>query len=220
VVLTGRNAGKLEQITKEIRADGGEAEFFVGDPTIHDDVTRVTKATVDLFGGVDILVTAAGLNTNAPIHVQSDEDWQAVMDANVRGTWLFCKEVGKVMMDQGRGGKVILVGSVRGEIGLGNYTAYCPSKGAVHLLAKSLGQEWGPHKINVNCIAPGVFRSEITRRVFEDEAFNKMVLPRFPIGRLGEPEDLVGALLLLSSKASDWTTGSIVVVDGGFTAAW
>jgi len=113
------------------------------------------------------------------------------------------------------------VGSVRGEIGLGNYTAYCPSKGAVHLLAKSLGQEWGPHKINVNCIAPGVFRSEITRRVFEDEAFNKMVLPRFPIGRLGEPEDLVGALLLLSSKASDWTTtGSIVVVDGWFTAAW
>ena len=219
VVLTGRNAARLEQLTKEIREDGGEAEFFVGDPTIHDDVTRVVQAAVDAFGGVDILVTAAGLNTNAPIQAQPDEEWQAVMDVNVRGTWLFCKEVGKMMIDQGRGGKVVLVGSVRGELGLGNYTAYCPSKGAVHLLAKSLGQEWGSHKINVNCIAPGVFRSEITRRVFEDEAFNKMVAPRFPMG-LGEPEDLVGLLLYLSSKASDWMTGSIVVIDGGFTAAY
>ncbi len=103
-----------------------------------------------------------------------------------------------MMMDQGHGGKVILVGSVRGQVGLGNYTAYCPSKAAVHLMTKSLGcGDGGPHKINVNCIAPGVFRSEITRRVFEDPAFNKMVMPRFPIGRLGEPEDFAGAVLFL-----------------------
>jgi NAD(P)-dependent dehydrogenase (short-subunit alcohol dehydrogenase family) len=218
VMLTGRNVSKLEQITKEIREGGGEAAFSAGDPVIHDDVTRVVKATVDTFGGIDILITAAGLNTNGPIHELPDEAWQTVMDANVKGTYLFCKEVGKVMMGQGRGGKVILLGSVRGEVGLANYTAYCPSKAAVHLMAKSLGCEWGPHKINVNCIAPGVFRSEITRRVFEDPAFNKMVLGRFPIGRLGEPDDFVGAVIFLSSKASDWMTGSIMYVDGGYTA--
>ena len=139
-----------------------------------------------------------------------------VMDANVKGTWLYCKEVGKVMIEQGRGGKVVLVGSVRGEVGLGNYTAYCPSKGAVHLLTKSLALEWGKHKINVNCLAPATFRSEITRFVFENEEFNKKVTPFFAIGRLGEPEDLVGSLILLSSKASDWMTGSIVLIDGGF----
>jgi len=219
VVLTGRNETRLDESTKGIRAGGGEATFLLGDPIVHDDVARVVKGTVDKYGGIDILVTAAGLNTNAPIQDQPDEQWQAVMDVNVRGTWLFCKEVGRVMIDQGRGGKVVLVGSVRGELGLGNYTAYCPSKGAVHLLVKSLGQEWGPYKINVNCIAPGVFRSEITRRVFEDEAFNKMVAPRFPLG-LGEPEDMVGLLLYLSSKASDWMTGSILIIDGGFTAAY
>lgn len=218
VVLTGRNTAKLEELTNGIKATGGDAVFIVGDPIVHDDVTQVVKSTVDMYGGIDILVTAAGLNTNAPITEQPDDVWQAVMDANVRGTWLFCKEAGKVMIEQARGGKVVLIGSVRGEVGLGNYTAYCPSKGAVHLMGKSLGQEWGPHKINVNVIAPGVFRSEITRRVFEDEAFNKMVTPRFPLG-LGEPEDLVGALLFLSSKASDWMTGSIVTIDGGFTAA-
>lgn len=85
-------------------------------------------------------------------------------------------------------------------------------------MAKSLGCEWGPHKINVNCIAPGVFRSPITKRVFEDPAFNKMVLGRFPIGRLGEPEDFIGAVLFLSSKVSDWMTGSIMIIDGGYTA--
>jgi NAD(P)-dependent dehydrogenase (short-subunit alcohol dehydrogenase family) len=218
VMLTGRNVSKLEQVTKEIRKDGGEAAYSVGDPVIHADVTRVVKATVDTFGGVDVLITAAGLNTNGPIHELPDQEWETVMDANVKGTYFFCKEVGKVMMSRARGGKVILIGSVRGEVGLGNYTAYCPSKAAVHLMAKSLACEWGPHKINVNCIAPGVFRSPITIRVFEDPAFNKMVLGRFPIGRLGEPEDFIGAVLFLSSKASDWMTGSVTYIDGGFTA--
>ena len=218
VMLTGRNVSQLEQITKEIREDGGEAAFSVGDPAIHDGVIQVVKETVNTFGGIDILITAAGLNTNGPIHELPDEEWQTVINANVIGTYFFCKEVGKVMMDQGRGGKVILLGSVRGEVGLANYTAYCSSKAAVHLMAKSLGCEWGPHKINVNCIAPGVFRSKITTRVFEDPAFNKMVIGRFPIGRLGEPEDFIGAVLFLSSKASDWMTGSIMYVDGGYTA--
>jgi NAD(P)-dependent dehydrogenase (short-subunit alcohol dehydrogenase family) len=216
VVLTGRNEAKLAELTKGILADGGEATYLLGDPVVHDDVTRVVKGTVAKYGGIDILVTAAGLNTHAPITEQPVEDWQMVMDANVKGTWLFCKEVGKVMIDQGRGGKVVLVGSVRGEVGLGNYTAYCPSKGAIHLMTKSLALEWGKHKINVNCLAPATFRSEITRFVFENEEFNKKVTPFFAIGRLGEPEDLVGPLLLLSSKGSDWMTGSIVLVDGGF----
>jgi NAD(P)-dependent dehydrogenase (short-subunit alcohol dehydrogenase family) len=216
VVLTGRNEAKLAELTKGIVAEGGEAVYLVGDPVVHDDVTRVVKGTVEEYGGIDILVTAAGLNAHAPITEQPDEDWQMVMDANVKGTWLFCKEVGKVMIDQGRGGKVVLVGSVRGEVGLGNYTAYCPSKGAIHLMTKSLALEWGKHKINVNCIAPATFRSEITRFVFENEEFNKKVTPFFAIGRLGEPEDLVGTLLLLSSRASDWMTGSVVLVDGGF----
>jgi NAD(P)-dependent dehydrogenase (short-subunit alcohol dehydrogenase family) len=214
VAITGRTLHKLE----ECAGQTGAKTCLPGEPTNEADVARVVRAAVDAFGGIDILITAAGVNKPGAIHEQPADEWQMIMDANVKGTYLFCKEAGKVMMDQGRGGKVILVGSVRGEVGLSNYTAYCPSKAAVHLMTKSLGCEWGPHKINVNCIAPGVFRSEITRHVFEDPGFNKMIMPRFPIGRLGEPEDFVGAVLFLSSKASDWMTGSIMFLDGGCTA--
>jgi NAD(P)-dependent dehydrogenase (short-subunit alcohol dehydrogenase family) len=140
------------------------------------------------------------------------------MDVNVKATYLFCKEVGKVMINQGRGGKVILVGSARGHLGLSNYTAYSPSKGAVHLLAKALGCEWGPHKINVNAVAPTVFRTPLTQWMFDDNAFYMNFLKRIPLGRLGEPEDFIGTVIFLSSKASDFITGAIIDVDGGYTA--
>ena len=178
----------------------------------------MVNQTVKKFGGIDILITAAGVNKPGAITDQSLEEWELIMDANVKGTYLFCKEVGKVMIDQGRGGKVILLGSARGELGMANYTAYSPSKGAIHLMTKSLGCEWGPHKINVNAIAPTVFRTALTQWMFDDQAFYKNFLKRIPIGRLGEPEDFIGTLIYLSSKASDFMTGAVLCVDGGYTA--
>jgi NAD(P)-dependent dehydrogenase (short-subunit alcohol dehydrogenase family) len=218
VMATARTLSALEQLVKEIREDGGEAAFSPGDPVNHEDVKRVVKDTVNTFGGVDILITAAGINKVGPIIDQPLEEWEKIMDVNVKGTYLFCKEVGKVMVKQGRGGKVILVGSARGHLGLANYSAYSPSKGAVHLLAKTLGCEWGPHRINVNAISPTVFRTPLTQWMFDDNAFYMNFLKRIPIGRLGEPEDFIGTVIFLSSKASDFITGAIVDVDGGYTA--
>ena len=182
VMATARTLSALELLVKEIREDGGQAALSVGDPVNHEDVKRVIKNTVDTFGGIDILVTAAGINKVKPIIEQPVEDWEEVMDVNMKGTYLFCKEVGKVMIEQGRGGKVILVGSARGHLGLANYSGYSPSKGAVHLLAKTLGCEWGPHKINVNAIAPTVFRTPLTQWMFEDNACYMNFLKRIPIG--------------------------------------
>jgi NAD(P)-dependent dehydrogenase (short-subunit alcohol dehydrogenase family) len=218
VMATARTLSTLERLAKEIREEGGQAAFSPGDPVKPEDVKRVIKNTVDTFGGIDILVTAAGINKVKPIIEQPIEDWEEVMGVNMKGTYLFCKEVGKVMINQGRGGKVILVGSARGHLGLANYSAYSPSKGAVHLLAKTLGCEWGPHKINVNAIAPTVFRTPLTQWMFDDNAFYMNFLKRIPIGRLGEPEDFIGTVIFLSSKASDFMTGAIVDVDGGYTA--
>ncbi len=218
VMATGRSLPTLEAVVQEIRKEGGQAAFSAGNPTHAEDVQRVVKNTVETFGGIDILVTAAGVNKVKPIIEQPLEDWEAIMDVNVKGTYLFCKEVGKVMIKQERGGKVILIGSARGHLGLANYTAYSPSKGAVHLLAKTLGCEWGPHKINVNAIAPTVFRTPLTQWMFDDNAFYMNFLKRIPIGRLGEPEDFVGTVIFLSSKASDFITGAIVDVDGGYMA--
>ncbi|MGA3173111.1 MAG: SDR family oxidoreductase [Syntrophorhabdales bacterium] len=218
IMATGRSAPKLEGLVKEIRGAGGEASFSVGNPVDYGDVRRVVQETVTAYGGVDILITAAGLNKPKAIVEQPVEEWEEIMDVNVKGTWLFCKEAGRAMIERGRGGKVILVSSTRGKLGMARYTAYSPSKAAVDLITKSLGCEWGPHKINVNAIAPTVFRTDLTQWMFDDQAFYKNFLVRIPIGRLGEPEDFIGAVIFLSSKASDFMTGSVVYIDGGYTA--
>lgn len=218
IVVTGRSESKLKPLVAEIKQMGGEATYAVGSPDNHDDVKSVVAHAVESFGGIDILITAAGHNSPAPIIEQSVEEWDQIMDANVKGTWLFCKEVGKVMIEQGRGGKVIIVSSARGLLGMSNYSAYCPSKGATNLLTKTLACEWGANGINVNAIGPTVFRTDLTQWMFEDDAVYKKFLTRIPIGRLGEPEDFIGSIIYLSSKASDFLTGSIIYVDGGYTA--
>ena len=218
VMVTGRTASKLEAVVKEIREEGGLAAGCAGDPANHEDVKRVVKATADAFGTPDVLVTAAGTNKPGPIIEQSVADWEEVMDVNVKGTWLFCKEAGRMMIERKQGGKVVLLSSTRGMLGMSRYTAYSPSKAAIDLMTKSLACEWGPHKINVNAIAPTVFRTALTQWMFDDQAFYKNILTRIPIGRLGEPEDFIGTLIYLSSKASDFMTGAIVYVDGGYTA--
>ena len=218
VMATGRSDEKLKPLVEDIEKAGGTAAFAAGSPIDHEDVKRVVGETVNVFGGIDVLITAAGVSKPNPIIEQPLEEWEMVMDANVKGTWLFCKEVGRVMIEQGRGGKVILLSSTRGMLGMANYGAYSPSKAAVSLLAKSLGCEWGPHGINVNAIAPTVFRTALTQWMFDDNAFYKNFLKRIPIGRLGEPDDFLGSVIFLSSRASDFMTGTVLYVDGGYTA--
>lgn len=218
IMLTGRQAESLAPIVQKITEAGYTAAYVAGDPVSHEDNNRIVAETVSTFGGIDILVTAAGVSKPAPIIEQPLEDWEMVMDVNVKGTYLICKEAGKVMIEQGRGGKVILVSSTRGKLGMANYTAYSPSKAAVDLLTKSLGCEWGPYGINVNAIAPTVFRTALTEWMFKDDAVYKNFLRRIPIGRLGEPEDFIGTVIFLASAASNFMTGAILYVDGGYTA--
>lgn len=218
IVATGRSEAKLQPLVAAIQEVGGEATYAVGTPDVHEDVKSVVNHAVETFGGIDILITAAGYNKPGSIVEQSVEEWDEIMDSNVKGTYLFCKEVGKVMIDQGRGGKVVIVSSARGKLGMANYTAYSPSKGATNLLTQSLACEWGQYGINVNAIGPTVFRTELTEWMFNDDAVYKKFLTRIPIGRLGEPEDFIGSIIFLSSKASEFLTGQIIYADGGYTA--
>ena len=222
VTLAGANDEKLRAVAQAIADAGRTVATVPRRPATEEDVDEIVASAAAAGGGLDIVVAGSGTNIPSPIVDQDPADWDTVMDANVRQSWLLCRAAGRVMIPQGRGGKVILMSSTRGALGLANYTAYCPSKAAVDLLTKALAVEWGPHGINVNAIAPTVFRSDLTAWMYAEEgngpAVRENMLRRIPLGRLGEPTDFHGAVQLLASSASDFMTGSVVYLDGGYTA--
>lgn len=220
VMITGRGEEKCQAICDELAKEGIECEFSTGDPAVEADVIKVVSDTVEKFGEINVLVTAAGYNHAQPIVEQELTEWQKIMNSDVQGTWLFCKYVGERMIAQGKGGKVILVSSARSKMGMAGYTGYCTAKGGIDLMAQSLACEWtAKYKINVNTINPTVFRSDLTEWMFDPASeVYKNFLKRLPIGRLGEPEDFVGPCIFLASSASDFMTGANVAVEGGYWA--
>lgn len=222
VTIAGANEEKLCEVATHITSAGGRVTAVNRRPSNEEEVDVILASACADGRGIDIVVSGTGTNLVAPIHEQTTEDWDTVMDVNVRQSWLLCRAAGKIMLKQRRGGKVILMSSARSTLGMANYSAYCPSKAAIDLLARSLACEWGPYGIQVNAIAPTVFRSELTEWMFSDEgngpAVRANVLRRIPLGRLGEPTDFHGIIQLLASKGSDFMTGAIVHVDGGYTA--
>ena len=218
VLATGRKEASLKELVASLKAEGIEAAYSVGDPTKEAAVIKVVADTVKTYGEINILVTAAGFNAPKPILQHTLEDWQQIIDANVKGTWLYAKYAGEQLVKQGKGGKVILVSSARSKVGMKNYTGYCTSKAGVDLMAQSLACEWGEHQINGNTFNPTVFRSELTEWMFNDDTAKTKFLTRIPLGRLGEPDDFVGVALFLASSASDFITGANIAADGGYWA--
>lgn len=223
LTIAAGNGADLAELNDELAKSDIESTPVSRRPNSAEDCDAIAAASLAAYGRIDILVVASGVNEVAPIVDMATERFQRVMLANVEGAWLIAQAVGRQMIAQGQGGKVVFTSSARGKLGHpAGYSAYCTSKSAVDGLTKALGCEWGKHGITVNAIAPTVFRSPLTAWMFaEDEkaqAIRAGFLARVPIGRLGEPEDLAGPLLFLCSRASDFHTGHIVYADGGYTA--
>ena len=223
LTIAAGNAETLDELATELSLEDIEATQVARRPNTEADCDAIVAAAVEAYGGIDILVIASGMNDISPIEDMEPERFQKVMLANVEGAWLIARSVGRQMIAQGRGGKVVITSSARGKLGHpAGYSAYCTSKAATDGMTKALGCEWGKYNITVNAIAPTVFRSPVTAWMFEDNENANNVragfLSRVPIGRLGEPEDLAGPLLFLCSAASNFHTGHIVYADGGYTA--
>jgi NAD(P)-dependent dehydrogenase (short-subunit alcohol dehydrogenase family) len=223
LTLAAGGGEALEGIAREARSLGGDVITVNARADTLASAQSMLDAALAQYGRVDQLVIASGYNKAGFIHEMPYEEWQEVMDANVRGAWFMAKAVGSYWIRQGVKGKMLLMSSVRGRHGnVSGYTAYCTSKGATDALTRVLATEWAKHQITVNAIAPTVFRSNLTNWMFGDDELGQATkarsLARIPLGRLGEVEDLVGMGLYLLAPASNFCTGQIMYVDGGFTA--
>jgi NAD(P)-dependent dehydrogenase (short-subunit alcohol dehydrogenase family) len=223
LVLAAGKTKALAEVAQQCTALGAKVASVALRPSSADNCDKIVDTAVQSFGGLDILVVASGKNDVSKIVDMSPERFLDVMDANVTQSWLMARAAGKRMIDQGRGGKIVLMSSARGLLGHpAGYSAYCASKSAVDGMTRALGCEWGETGITVNAIAPTVFRSPLTAWMFEDtdkaRDVRKGFLARVPKGRLGEPSDLAGPLLFLASAASDFYTGHVLYADGGYTS--
>ena len=214
VTLAARTADEIEAAAEAIRQRGGRAD------ALRLDVTDICAAgrTLDATEAFDILVNNAGTNRPKPFVDVSAEDYDAVMDLNVRAAFFVAQAVARRMIAAGRGGSIINVSSQMGHVGAPNRTIYCASKHALEGLTKAMAVELAPHGIRVNTIGPTFIETPMTRPFFENQAFRDSVLAKIKLGRLGQVEDVMGAIVFLASDASALMTGTSLVVDGGWTA--
>jgi NAD(P)-dependent dehydrogenase (short-subunit alcohol dehydrogenase family) len=215
VAVTDLDVSGAEDLTEAVLNLGRRALSIPCNVTDPDSVDRMVAETMAAFGKVDVLITCAGINLPAPAESMPLEDWQRILDVNTVGTFLCCQRVAREMIHQG-GVRIVTISSVRGAQGhTGGYSAYSASKGAVDALTRQLACEWAGYRINVNALAPIIFKTLLTERIFSDEAMEERFTSRIPLGRIAVPEDFIGAAVFLASDASGFMTGQTLYVDGG-----
>jgi len=218
VVLAARRRDRLVDLAGELEAGGAEALVVPCDVTREAEVDDLVKAVLDRFGRVDVLVNNAGVSHSVPAEDESLEDFRRVMEVNHTAVFICAQRFGRVMLEAGRG-SIVNTASIMGLLGVGviPQASYNASKGAVVNLTRELAAQWARRGVRVNAIAPGWFPSEMTESMFEAAGSERWIRRNTPMGRPGDPEELVGALILLASDASSFITGQTICVDGGWS---
>jgi gluconate 5-dehydrogenase len=222
VAIVGRSEDAATEAARKVESAGSEALVALGDMTSEADAERVIAETVEAFGRVDILVNAIGGGAGKVLHVAHEyprDDWDWIFELNLRSALLPTQYAVRAMIDAGRGGRILNISSVRGQLGIdAGYSAYVAAKGALDALTRQEATEWARHGITVNAISPTFVDTPQVAMLLDDPVFKSNLVSRIPVGRVGQTADLVGAVLLFCSDASSFITGQILTIDGGLTA--
>lgn len=210
------NTRSPQETCERITNNAGVAHPFTGDLSLRETPKRLVEQTLERFGRLDILVNNAGTIRRAPAVEYSEADWTTVLEVNLSSVFRLSQLAGRHMIDSKRGGKIVNIASLLSFQGGITVPAYAASKGGVAQLTKALANEWAKYAINVNAIAPGYMHTTNTAALQADETRNRQILERIPAGRWGEADDVAGAAVFLSSSASDYVNGHVLVVDGGW----
>lgn len=216
VIVSGRDRGRAEHVVHEIAAAGGEAELELADLSDTQAAIAFADRVLQRHGQVEILVNAAGVFSRAAAVEVPLEEWDALWRTNVTSTFVLCQRFGRPMLERGRG-KIVNFSSTDGFLGVPEQVAYNVSKGAIVQLTRTLGAEWIRRGVNVNAVAPCDFATPMIEPFLHQQEYRDWIMEAIPAGRVGQPNEIVGAVLFLASRASDMVAGHNLLVDGGRT---
>lgn len=216
LVITSRTFESLAPFQREIEALGRRAIPVELDVRDHASIQRAAEAAQNAYGKIDILINNAGCNVRKPALEITWDDWNLVLDTNLRGTFFVAQAIARKMIPYGYG-RIVNIGSVTSVFGYAGLSPYTASRGGVKQLTMSLADDWGPHGITVNCLAPGWFRTEQNKVLYENEEWVAYLCDRIPLKRPGQPNDLDGAVVFLASEESRYITGQTLLIDGGIS---
>ncbi len=216
LVITSRSQTSLDGFTAEIEAMGRKVLPLELDVRDYNSIRAMVAAAFEHYGKIDILVNNAGCNIRKPALEISWDDWNTVLDTNLRGPFFVAQAVAEKMIPRNYG-RIVNIGSVTSVFGYAGITPYCASRGGVKQMTMSLADEWGGNGITVNCLAPGWFKTEQNKVLYENQAWVEYIKDRIPLNRPGQPNDLDGTIVFLASDASEYITGQCLLVDGGIS---
>jgi NAD(P)-dependent dehydrogenase (short-subunit alcohol dehydrogenase family) len=217
VVLLARTEQDLIETASLVEARGQKALILPTDVTSREEVHSAIQTVLEKWGRIDILINNAGMNIRSQALQVTDQEWQTIMDTNLKSSFMVSQEVGQVMKDKGKGGKIINITSVAGHVALRTGVVYAATKAALIQMTKVLAMEWGQYGIHVNAIGPWYFKTPLTEKLLENQTYVDEILAVTPLRRIGELPELVGPVVFLASDAANYITGQTLFVDGGMT---